>query len=53
MCRECNSATVVEVTCVECYETKGLNDFYKAQRRNPENAVSGSAVRSIVDSELS
>ena len=39
-CSSCSGAQVVELTCFYCDMTKGLDKFAKAQRRNPDKAVS-------------
>ena len=38
-CRMCTGEQVHEMTCYVCEETKGLGEFAKAQRRNPDAAV--------------
>lgn len=38
-CRQCTGVQIHEMTCAVCEETKGLDGFSKAQRRNPDNAV--------------
>ena len=35
----CTGEQVNELTCYVCEETKGLGDFAKAQRRDPDAAV--------------
>lgn len=39
-CRTCTAGQVTELHCVMCDLTKGLEDFAKTQRRNPDGAVS-------------
>lgn len=39
-CRTCVGGQVAELECSHCNEWKGLKDFMKAQRRNPDRAVS-------------
>ncbi|KAF2803957.1 uncharacterized protein BDZ99DRAFT_156424 [Mytilinidion resinicola] len=37
-CRVCSGGQVVELSCIECGKTKGLEEFAKAQRSNPDRA---------------
>ena len=37
-CRQCTGIQKHEMTCFICDETKGLEEFSKAQRRNPDAA---------------
>ncbi|EUC43316.1 hypothetical protein COCMIDRAFT_38734 [Bipolaris oryzae ATCC 44560] len=37
-CQNCTGRQVVEVECTMCGKTKGLEDFAKSQRRNPDTA---------------
>jgi hypothetical protein len=37
-CHNCTGQQVVEVECTMCGKTKGLEDFAKSQRRNPDTA---------------
>ncbi|KAL8951862.1 MAG: hypothetical protein Q9222_002188 [Ikaeria aurantiellina] len=37
-CRACTGGQVTEMTCSQCGETKGLAEFAKAQRKNPDEA---------------
>lgn len=39
-CTKCTGQQNVEMTCKFCDVTKGLEDFAKNQRNNPDNAVS-------------
>lgn len=39
ICRSCTGSQVTELTCCVCGDTKGLNAFTKAQRRDPDHAV--------------
>lgn len=39
-CRKCVGLQNVEMECVMCEQIKGLDGFTKAQRRNPDTAVS-------------
>lgn len=39
-CRQCVGGQNVEMTCMLCNCVKGLDEFSKAQRRNPDEAVS-------------
>lgn len=39
-CRKCAQTQNQELTCAVCNETKALDGFSKAQRRNPDTAVS-------------
>lgn len=39
-CRICTGAQVTELECCMCEEVKGLDAFSRAQRRDPDNAVS-------------
>lgn len=38
-CTKCTGQQVVEMTCKYCEITKGLDQFSKVQRSNPDNAV--------------
>jgi Stc1 domain len=38
-CRHCTGGQTVELHCFVCDKTKGLDEFSKAQRRNPDSAV--------------
>ena len=38
-CRSCSGTQVVELLCSVCDKTKGLDEFAKSQRRNPDTAV--------------
>ena len=39
-CRTCTGGQVTELQCMLCNQIKALEGFTKAQRRNPERAVS-------------
>lgn len=39
-CLKCAGQTIVEIECVMCHKTKGLEDFAKAQRKKLDDAVS-------------
>lgn len=39
-CVSCSGQPAVELECVSCKHTKGLDAFAKAQRKNPDHAVS-------------
>lgn len=39
-CRTCVGGQTVEMTCSSCDKVKGLDEFAKAQRHNPDTAVS-------------
>ena len=39
-CRTCTGQQVIEMECIMCDTVKELDGFYKAQRRNPDQAVS-------------
>ena len=45
-CRKCSQTQNQELTCAVCNETKALDGFSKAQRRNPDTAVSA-LIRSV------
>lgn len=38
-CFKCTGGQIVEIECVLCHKTKGLEDFAKVQRRKPDDAV--------------
>ncbi|UPX16030.1 UV-damaged DNA-binding protein rad7 [Ascochyta rabiei] len=38
-CVKCSGQRVVEIECVMCHETKGLEAFAKAQRKKPDDAT--------------
>ena len=42
-CRACTGQQTMEMLCIICDTTKGLEGFTKAQRRDPDRAVSLSA----------
>ncbi|KAF2190664.1 hypothetical protein K469DRAFT_747109 [Zopfia rhizophila CBS 207.26] len=37
-CRNCTGQQLVEIECIWCHETKGLEEFAKTQRTKPDNA---------------
>lgn len=39
-CRTCVGNQTVELTCMSCDKVKGLDEFAKSQRHNPDTAVS-------------
>lgn len=39
-CMQCTTRQVVELNCHMCDKDKGIDKFFKAQRRNPDEAVS-------------
>lgn len=39
-CTNCTGKQVIEMKCSQCLRVKGLDGFTKAQRRDPDNAVS-------------
>ena len=39
-CRTCTGQQVIEMECIMCDTIKELDGFYKAQRRDPDHAVS-------------
>lgn len=43
-CRQCTPGQVHELECSQCGAMKGLNGFTKAQRRDPDNAVSALSI---------
>ncbi|PVH99258.1 hypothetical protein DM02DRAFT_656602 [Periconia macrospinosa] len=38
-CQSCIDGGVVEIKCIACSKTKGLEEFARSQRRNPDNAT--------------
>ena len=38
-CSKCTGGQLVEIECVMCHKTKGLEDFAKVQRKKPDDAV--------------
>jgi DNA repair protein RAD7 len=42
-CRTCTGAPIVEIECMMCHKTKGLEEFAKSQARKPDNAVRSAA----------
>ena len=38
-CFKCTGGQLVEIECVMCHKTKGLEDYAKTQRRKPDDAV--------------
>jgi DNA repair protein RAD7 len=42
-CKPCTGQPMVEVECVMCRKTKGLEEFAKSQRAKPDSAVCSSA----------
>lgn len=38
-CKVCTGAPIVEIECIMCHKTQGLEEFSKVQRKNPSNAV--------------
>ena len=38
-CRSCTGQQVIEMECIICDTVKELDGFFKAQRRNPDQAV--------------
>ena len=41
-CRHCTPTQVTELKCIMCFKVKGLDGFTKAQRKDPDHAVSAS-----------
>lgn len=38
-CRQCTGGPVTELKCMICEDIKGLEEFSKAQRKDPDRAV--------------
>lgn len=38
-CSKCTGSQPVEIECVMCHKTKGLEEYSKTQRRRPDDAV--------------
>lgn len=38
-CVKCSGHAPVEIECVMCHKTKGLEEYAKVQRRKPDDAV--------------
>ncbi|KAJ8116054.1 hypothetical protein OPT61_g2445 [Boeremia exigua] len=50
-CFRCTGGQLVEMECVMCHKTKGLEDFAKTQRKNPDNARCWNCTESQVSRE--
>ena len=48
-CRRCTGQQTMELTCTICDHTKSTTEFSKAQRRNPDNAVSLEFLWSLIE----